>query len=81
MIGSHDNLHGSVGVASTKRFSWMSVSLSFSSSISFGQSRSRKGEQSLVRHGVASVHKLDELVADRCRYVILYIGKGGVADW
>ncbi len=58
----------------------MSVSLSFSSSISFGQSRIPKGEQSLVRHGVASCPQTCmNWLLTAVEYLILYISEVGVA--
>ena len=76
----HDNLHGSVGSGVYQEIQ-PDVSVALFLFLDFLLGNLVVGKADRVLYGTAwrLVHKLDELVADCCRYVILYIGKGGVA--
>ena len=76
----HDNLHGSVGGGVYQEIQ-PDVSVALFLFLDFLLGNLVVGKADRVLYGTAwrFVHKLDELVADCCRYVILYIGKGGVA--
>ena len=75
----HNNLHGGVGSGVYQEIQ-PDISVVLFLFLNFLLSNLVVGKADRVLYGTAwcLVHKLDELVADCCRNIILYICKGGV---